>query len=280
MKDNAASGLPFQTVVYGRAGSHELQMDIFRPPDCAGIRPAVLCIHGGGWHGGDRRQFHWHARQLALDGFVAACVAYRLTGTAVWPAAFDDCQRAVRWLRKQAGELALDPGRIGVLGSSAGGHLAAFLGVRETRDECDPALAGISSRVGCVVDVHGLHDLPALTSHRVAGLCAQFLGGSFEQASEAWADASPVRFVDERSAPMLLVHAPDDPSVPYDQSLRLAMALIGAGRPVEFMPVPGAGHGFVYNPDGPWTRKVWPVARAWLRRFLEEQVPADVAGQG
>ena len=258
------------TTVYGRAGDVDLMLDLYRPADrWAGVRPGVVFVHGGGWSGGNRTQFRWHAEQAAAAGYVAISVGYRLTGVARYPAALDDCQRAVRWFRKHAAELNLDPARIGAFGSSAGGHLVACLGVRETRDDSDRDLAGLSSRAQCVVDVHGLHDMPVLASHPISEACVAFIGGTNDETPVAWADASPLRFVDAQSAPTLLVHAPDDASVPYEQSVRFATALMAAARPVEFMPTPGSGHGFVYSPDGEWTKRVWPVALAWLNRFLK-----------
>jgi dipeptidyl aminopeptidase/acylaminoacyl peptidase len=79
---------------------------------------------------------------------------------------------------------------------------------------------------------------------------------------------SPARHVDHRTAPALLVHDPDDMTVPYDQSLLFAARLMEAARPVRFLPSPGSGHGFVYNPRNEWTARVWPVAVAWFGEHL------------
>lgn len=261
---------PDREVVYGRAGDVELKLDLFLPkaPICRPA-PGVVFVHGGGWNAGGRHQFHWHARQMADKGFVAASVGYRLSGVSRYPAALDDCQRAVRWLRKHAEELDLDPTRLGAMGSSAGGHLVACLGVRDTRDDCDPDLLGISSRVQCVVDVHGAHDMFSFVGHRLEHQClVEFLGGDHAQAKARWEDASPLRYVNSDAAPTLIFHDPGDPTVPYEDSAKFAAALIAAHRPVMFVPIPGAGHGFVYGPQGAWTRRVWPQAVDWFKRFL------------
>lgn len=263
--------LPSRTVVYAMVGSVNLEMDLWMPSATGGPRPCVLCIHGGGWANGRRQQFAWHAGQLARRGYVAATISYRLSGVATYPAALDDCQRAVRWIRRHADELRVDPHRIGALGSSSGGHLAAMLGVRETRDDGDAALAGLSSRVQCVVDVHGIHDMSAGAGPVSQAFRAAFLGGPPEARPELWDDASPIRFVDSSSAPTLLTHDPGDTTVAFDQSARFAASLIAAGRSVEFLPTPGSGHGFVYNLDHPWTQRVWPVALAWFDRHLRPE---------
>jgi acetyl esterase/lipase len=257
-----------QTFTYRMAGEQALELDLYRPAPAAGLHPGVLFIHGGGFTGGKRTQFSWHAQACAAAGFVAATTSYRLVAAGIYPAALDDCQCAVRWMRTHAAEFQLDPARLGAFGSSAGGHLAACLGVRDTREDLEPGLRGVSSRVQAVVDVHGVHDFPALSGTPRLGCKNIFLGGSYEEKPEVWRDASPALFVDGETAPMFLTHDPGDPTVPYDQTVRLAVALLNAGRPFEFMPTPGSGHGFVYSPDLEWSRRVFPRALAWLKANL------------
>lgn len=258
-----------KTFTYRTVENQALELDLFLPAPREGLRPGVLFLHGGGWNGGKRTQFSWHAKTMAEAGFVAATASYRLAAIAPYPAALDDCQCAVRWLRAHAADFQLDPGRLGAFGSSAGGHLVACLGVRETREEVEPALKGFSSRVQAVVDVHGVHDLTVLASpNRLDKTLNLFLGGTFEEKPDAWRDASPELCVDANTAPMFLTHAPDDPTVPYDQTVRFAHALMKAARPFEFMPTPGSGHGFVYNPEHEWSKRVFPRAQAFLSQWL------------
>ncbi|MBI2302188.1 MAG: alpha/beta hydrolase [Armatimonadetes bacterium] len=256
-------------VVYGRAGGEELLLDLHLPVRRSKPRPGLVLVHGGGWSGGSREGFTALAGLAATLGYVVANVDYRLTGTAPWPACLDDCQRAVRWVRKQADELGLDPERLAAVGSSAGGHLAACLGVRDTRDDSDPELAGIASRVRWVVDIHGVHDFEALEHDEVVQECCYPLLGRPGERPEAWHDASPIEHVDERAAAMLLVHDPGDTVVPYAQTVRFAERLMAAGRPVQFEPVPGAGHGFAYDAANTWSRHIQAVAAAWLARWLQ-----------
>jgi acetyl esterase/lipase len=258
-----------QTITYRTINDSSLEMDICLPEGTPGPRPGVLFIHGGGWSGGRRAQFTWHIHELARHGFVAASASYRLSAVARYPAALDDVQCAMRWLRAHAQELQLDPARLGAFGGSAGGHLVACLGTRETRSDCEPALRGFSSRAQCVVDVHGIHDFHALRD--IADLepsVLRFLGAKEENA-DAWTDASPIHFVDADTAPMFLAHDPADATVPYGQTVLFAAALVKAARPVEFLPTPGSGHGYCYTPDNPWTLKLWPRTVAWLTGWLK-----------
>ena len=241
----------------------DLIADTFLPADAKRNGAAVLMVHGGGWNAGDRNAFLWHAHRLSLRGYVACTIDYRLSQTACYPAAAQDCQAAMRWLRENADRFQIDPARVGAMGSSAGGHLVACLGVMEDEEHA------VSSKANCVVDVHGVHDLIALAgTDAVKESREAFMGGPLSEKRDLWEEASPALHVDPSSAPTLLVHDPEDETVPYDQSLILANALMAAARPVQFLPSSGSGHGFVYNPQNQWTQRVWPVAVAWLDHHL------------
>ncbi len=90
--------------------------------------PAVMWIHGGGWSSGS----HYDMQQavlLATHGYVVLSVDYRLVDEAIWPAQIEDCKLGIRWLREHAATYNVNPDRIGCWGASAGGHLAALMGV-------------------------------------------------------------------------------------------------------------------------------------------------------
>ena len=160
-----------QDVVYGEVEGTPLLLDVFQPPGRETPRPAVIIIHGGGFVGGDRSIGFDAATQPGSGGL--RCLQHRLPavrpgspGSNPWPAQLDDVQQAVRWVRANAATYGVDPERIGAYGHSSGGTLAAMLGVLETRDDSDPALAGISSRVTCVVTLAGSSDLSIFHDQR------------------------------------------------------------------------------------------------------------------
>ena len=101
-------------------------MDIFVPAE--NKVAAMILVHGGGWRSGERQAFLWHAHRLSLYGYVACTIDYRLIQTAHFPTAIVDCQSAVKWLRNNADRFDIRSDRIGGIGNSAGGHLAAYLG--------------------------------------------------------------------------------------------------------------------------------------------------------
>jgi acetyl esterase/lipase len=140
-------------VVYGNVAGETLCLDLFLPEGAPTPRPGIVLIHGGGWRDrmGTRHSGVPHAVWFAARGFVAASIEYRLAPRYRWPAMLDDCQRAVRWLRKHADDYGVDPHQLAASGGSAGAHLATLLGLIETRDDSDPELAGISSKVDLVL---------------------------------------------------------------------------------------------------------------------------------
>ncbi len=246
-------------VPYAMTGRGPIRLDVYRPRGATTPRPAILLIHGGGWVGGDKAEQADMADHFARAGFVAFAVNYRLAtdDASRYPAPVDDVQRAVRWVRAHAREYGVDPARVGAFGHSAGGHLAASLGTRETRDDSDPALAGYSSRVSCVVDCCGPADFTTEESPPVgpsiADVVPSLFGRTRPEAPEAYRDASPVTHADARSAPTLIVHGTADDIVPIDQSRRLLRALREAGVEARLVELEGEGHGF----ESPANVRIW-----------------------
>lgn len=255
----AQESSPELNVCYGKADDRELVLDVFRPPQTANaaLHPAIILIHGGGWTGGDKKDMQDLGKGAARLGFVAFSINYRLsteTGNH-WPAQLDDAQRAVRWVRANSAKYAVDPARIGALGSSAGGHLVTFLGTSDTRDNSDPALADFSSRVSCVVDMAGPTDLTDNFAPKVKlgaysnDLVRRLLGGKPADLGQVAHDASPLFRVDGKAAPFLIFQGKLDELVPPDQAERLDSALHAAGVESKLIMFPQAGHGLNRKED-------------------------------
>jgi acetyl esterase/lipase len=251
--------------VYGAVAGESLLLDVYRSLQSASARPAVVLVHGGGMWTGSRTHMEHPARQLAQAGYVAFSVDYRLVdataGQHRWPAQLDDVQRAVRWVRAHASTYGVDLERIGAFGWSAGGQLAALLGTRDTRD-ATASIASYPSRVGCVVDLAGDVDLASYTDppelHEVVAL----LGGTVLEVPERYRDASPLTWIDGRTAPFLVIHGDQDDVVPIEQSRRLVAALRKAGVGVEYVELAETGHS-----DLTWDR-IGPATLAFFARHL------------
>src|SRR5271170_6305792 len=144
----AAGGQVYSNIAYGVAGGETLLLDVYEPANNSGKpQPAIVLVHGGGWTSFDKSTMRALAQFLALAGFVAVPVNYRLfhDDATRWPAQLDDVQRAVRWVRANCAKYNVDPLHVGAYGHSAGAQIATLLGMMETRDNSDASLAKYSS---------------------------------------------------------------------------------------------------------------------------------------
>jgi acetyl esterase/lipase len=265
-----------ENVPYTSVNSAQLRLDIYKPGDRGDTtRPAIVLIHGGGWTSFDKSTMRAMGQFLARSGFVAFAVDYRLLQGEEnrWPAQLDDVQRAVRWVRANAAKYGVNPERIGAFGHSAGGQLAALLGMEETRDNSDAALAKYSSKVQAVVDVSGPADLTAEHDPEGVTFLTNLLGADYANHPEIWHAASPALNVSKTDAPFLIVHGTQDQNVPISQSQELYDKLQAAGVPVSFVKV-NDGHIF-RSPD---TRRQLAIeSLAFFSRYL---MPGEVSGSG
>src|SRR5688572_18537977 len=150
-------------------GYRPLQLDLY-VPDAVVPAPLVVWIHGGGWMMGDRRYLPETLRpnqvfdELLAAGLAVATIDYRHALEAPFPAQLHDAKAAVRWLRAHAGEVGVSVERIGVWGESAGGHLAALVGLTAHRPdlEGEHGVLGPSSAVDVVVDWYGVSDITTM----------------------------------------------------------------------------------------------------------------------
>lgn len=228
-----------QNVLYGPPNS-SLRLDVYQPAQRGNqVVPAVILLHGGGWTSFDKSTMRTMGQFLARWGYVAFAVDYRLFNGKdnPWPAQLDDVQRAVRWIRANAARYKINPDHIGAFGHSAGAQLAALLGMEDTRDNSDPALAPYSSRVQAVVDVSGPIDFTRDHDPEGEQFLARFLGADFERNPQVWQDASPVYHISKSSAPFLIMHGTKDENVPMAQAQEFYDKLKAAGVSVSFIKV-------------------------------------------
>jgi acetyl esterase/lipase len=234
-----------RNLVYATVGSRELHLDLYLPKKSPAIpMPAVVYIHGGGWVNGSKVAFQRHAAYMATKGYAGACIEYRLSGEAKYPAAIDDSKAAVRWVRANAKKYNIDPNRIGAAGGSAGGHLVALLGTATD----DPA-----SRVAAVAAFNpavDLVDFGTRMTENSDNSVVKFLNATYQDKPELYKSASPTYQVTAKSAPTLFLHGDADPTVPYKQSMEMMQKLKAAGVRTEIFTAPGAKHGFFNAP--PW----------------------------
>jgi acetyl esterase/lipase len=260
-------------VIYAQYGQRQLKLDVYRPPESVfeDVFPGIVAVRGGKWQQGDKEFFSYIAGQLAMEGFVTVSIQYRTAREAKFPAAVHDVKAAVRWLRSHAEEYGVDPRAIGAIGGSAGAHLVAMLATTPAGEfEGEGGNSGTSSAVQAVVAMGGAYDLTLddRVGREFIDAVTQFIGAPLEAHAKAVAAASPLRHVSSRSAPLLLLHSPTDPVVPFTLAVEMEQSYRRVGAPVTLKALDAPGiHGFWGDP------RFFPEAKEhavqFLRRYLK-----------
>ena len=237
-----------KNIVYKTAGEESLQLHVYAPDGVPGEkRPAIVMIHGGGWSAPGSFHLVPHCRYFALRGLVAVNVEYRLAkkeSSVRIPDCVADCRDAVRYVRKNAADLGIDPEKIIVAGESAGGHLAAALGLLPDPEENKAGT--VSARPNAMILFNPVVDLTALKwMPQHAGVTA-LPDSPLEENWEARAKRmSPIFFVRKDLPPTLLIHGAADSVVPVEQADRFAKAMKDAGNKLSYERKDGWEHAFL-----------------------------------
>ncbi|MEO5920334.1 MAG: alpha/beta hydrolase, partial [Pseudolysinimonas sp.] len=203
-------------------------------------RAAIVVVHGGSWSRGDKADIAWRAvcQWFASAGYVAFSVDYRLAPANVFPAAVNDVQTAVTWLRadEQITRFHIDPDRIGAFGGSAGGNLVAMLGTLGSGDRTT------GSRVAAVAELSGPTDLTGLAAtDDFVPVQLAYLGCAAQEDCPPAKAASPFYSIDESDPPFFIGHSTVE-KIPLAQAEMFVEGLRTAGVPTEFVTVEGALH--------------------------------------
>lgn len=236
-------------IEFAKVGETSLKLDLHRPP--GDNPPLIVYVHGGGWRAGSKEDVP--IADLYDKGFAIASVDYRLSTQAVFPAQVHDIKAAIRFLRANAGLYHINASKIAIIGSSAGGHLAALVGVSNGNPELEGKVGehlDQSSDVQAIVSYYGASNLKTILSQstpkglefRIPAL-KLLLGDTPDKKPELAKLASPVTHLDKHDPPLLLIHGDADPQMPPQQSQELAQAYESLGLPVTLILLPGSLHG-------------------------------------
>lgn len=277
-----------KNVIYGMYSGLALLLDVHHPAKPNGL--GLIVIQGSGWNSSQTydaqpltvltSSIRFFVPKLLDAGYTLFVVNHRNGPRFHYPAAVEDVQRAVRYIRYNAKDYGVDPARIGAVGYSSGAYLAAMLGVLDgPGDSVDPdPINRMSAKVQCVVASATPTDLqlassgdPNVASYmgqirpRAAGLDP----GPDPVAVRAYREASPITHVSASSAPTLLLHGDADPIVSFRQSEIMEAAMRKVGVDVRLVRLPGGDHGFggaaAQHPD--WPDFLGETVR-WLDRHL------------
>jgi len=242
-------------VPYAGTENHKQMLDLYLPKNRASADPlpVVVFIHGGAWARGDRRYSSGDVFSLVKSGkYAGVKVSYRLSDEAKWPAQIHDCKAAIRWIRANAEKYGLDPEKIGVWGTSAGGHLVSLLGTSSDVPELEGNLGSyvdVSSRVACVVPCYAPQDFtipmmfrdgePVLEDKALVDL----MGAPLADIREKLIAASPITYVTPDDPPFLIIHGTEDQRVDFVHAQKIHAALQEAGVSSILIPIEGGRHG-------------------------------------
>jgi acetyl esterase/lipase len=207
------------------------RLDVYVPDKApASLKPLVVFFYGGRWTTGDKSAYRFVGSALAELGYVAVLPNYRHYPDVKLPGFMDDAARAALWATMHAGDFGVDPGRVYLMGHSAGAHMAALV-VLDTRyfaatGQPVPVITG-------VIGLSGPYDFLPLLDADVRDMFGP---------PANYPDSQPINFVRSDAPPMLLVHGMQDDTVWPKNSRNLATALTARGVPVELKLYPGCGH--------------------------------------
>lgn len=278
-----------KNVAYGMYSGLALLMDVHHPEKPNGY--GLVLIPGSGWHTSqayDARPIKDGGSALFVSvppllnaGYTLFVINHRSAPRFRYPAAVEDAQRAVRFVRFHATEYGINAERVGAVGYSSGAHLAALLGLLDgagTATDPDP-VNRVSARVQSVVASATPTDLTRFNTGSGVANVVSFMGqlrsagGTSPQESvefKAYRAASPISYVSRGSAPLLLMHGDADQTVPFRQAELMLDAAKEAGAEVKLIRLPGGGHAFARelarHPE--WPDILGETVR-WLDQYLK-----------
>jgi acetyl esterase/lipase len=267
-----------RNVEFRRVAGKRLRLDVYRPASASrrravahgGRRPCILQIHGGAWIIGDKREQGIPLlRHLASRGWVGFNVNYRLSPGATFPDHLVDVKAALAWIRGHADEYDIDPDFVVVTGGSAGGHLAALMGLTANDARYQPGFEHADTSVQAVVPFYGIYDF----TNRNATTAPEFqrwlaeplvIKAFLDEEPERFADASPLDHIRPDAPPFLVIHGDKDTLAPVEDAREFVAELATvSSSPVVYVELHGAQHAFdVFG--SPRTRR---MVRA-VERFL------------
>lgn len=251
------------------------KMDAYLPPSYfVGPSPAIVLIHGGGWHMSDKaadREVSI-ATDLARTGYAVFSINYLLNEGAkdedgtlklsrvAWPQNLYDCKSAVRFIRKNARKFDINPNRIATMGGSAGGHLAMLVGGTIHHDvfNKEGLYTEQSNKISCILNFYGDFDIRG-------GEVSPFAGAAPDITSANEADASPITWIDANTPPMFIAHGTADTIIPVERSRALAAHLQNLSLNYIYLEIAKAPHAFDLHPE---QLDLEPSVLMFLKKYL------------
>lgn len=242
--------------------AEQRKIDFFIPDAPNGA--CLLFIHGGGWGAGNKEQWQPVAEHFARLGYVCASASYRLAPDYQYPSQIEDARLAMQYVKRQADRFGFRSDAVGVVGSSAGGHLAAMLGT--IADEA-PLGATAELEVADTMPQLVICYCPVVTLFLERGFIQKFMGATAEEQPERFREASPLYRVGAAPLPpFLFLQGDQDPTTPLRDTSEMCHAINSAGGSADLVVLPGVKHGFGYGDR----TEAQQVSLAYVELFLNK----------
>ena len=244
--------------VYTEVNGWKGREDIYYNLTVAKPTPVIFNIHGGGWNKGVKETQGGFTNFFKM-GFAVVNIEYRLSQQATAPAAVEDVRAAMLYVVQNAKELNINPGKIVLIGGSAGGHLALMAGLLQHDNRFDGDYKKVKKfTIAAIINKSGITDVWdwAYGKHKTSKSATQWLGDKAKDSLFAMT-VSPIVYVNKKSPPVFIVHGDADPIVPYEQGVDLKKKLDEVGVKNEMITVAGGGHGkFSKEKNGEITKAI------------------------
>ncbi len=228
-------------IIYKIVSDWEGKLDLYYPKDSDINHPLIINIHGGGWNHGTKES------QTGFNTFfkrncIVANIEYRLVNQSTAPAAIEDARDALLFLVKNASSYNIDPQKILIMGSSAGGHLALMTGLLGQNSPFDSIdIENKSFKIIGIFDKYGITDLSDKTVYNSKSV-KNWLGDNHSNLDFV-ASVSPINYIQKNNPAVLIIHGDEDQVVPYEQSIKLYEKLQLFHNNVQFITISKGGHG-------------------------------------
>jgi len=244
-------------VTYSETGNPRHRLDIYHRRDLAPGAPILLQIHGGAWMIGDKRtQGRPLIHHLARRGWLCIAINYSLSPKATWPEHLIDCKRALAWIRAHASEYGGDPSFVVATGGSAGGHLAAMVGLTANDPALQPGFEEVDTTVAAFVAFYGVFDWTDRQGVRgkrdlMRPRLERFIvKADRDHEPEVFDRASPMSRCEGPIPPAMILHGKKDTLAPVQEAQAFASRLQEfSEEPVVYVEFAGAHHAFDVFPS-------------------------------
>lgn len=232
-------------------GGRRFLVDVYHRHDTPADAPMLLQIHGGGWVIGNKDQQGLPlVVEMASRGWVCASVNYPLSPKSVWPAHLIALKQAIRWMRAELPRYGADPTFLAVTGGSAGGHLAAMVGLTANDAALQPGFEDVDTAVSACVPFYGVYDFAGdsgikAVRQRVESALSEMILGKGAAFPDAYRAASPLARLRADAPPFLVVHGTNDSLIPVAEARDFVRRLREVSdNPVGYAELRGAQHAF------------------------------------